>query len=64
MLSKEAGLHRAIEAMRALSSFIVVRIAVDRSGIQRPFSVAFQIDQNQLEAPAGAGIDSANGALP
>jgi len=54
MLSREAGLHRAIEAMRALSSFIVVRIAVDRSGIQRPFSVAFQIDQNHLDAPAAS----------
>lgn len=53
VLDKEEGLRRVLEAMRALSSFIAVRIAVDRSGIQRPFSVVFQIDQNLVDAPVG-----------
>ena len=39
--------------MRALSSFIVVRIALDRSGVQRPFSVVYQIDQSLVDAPVG-----------
>ncbi len=53
MLSEDEGLRRVLDAMRALSSFIVVRIAVDRSGVQRPFSVVFQIDQNLMDAPVG-----------
>ena len=53
LLSEDEGLRRVLDAMRALSSFIVVRIAVDRSGVQRPFSVVFQIDQNQIDAPVG-----------
>jgi len=53
VMSKDEGLRRVLEAMRALSSFIVVRIAVDRMGVQRPFSVVFQIDQNLVDAPVG-----------
>jgi hypothetical protein len=53
MVSEDEGLRRVLDAMRALSSFIVVRIAVDRSGVQRPFSVVFQIDQNLVDAPVG-----------
>ena len=52
-LSEDDGLRRVLDAMRALSSFIVVRIAADRSGVQRPFSVVFQIDHNLGDAPAG-----------
>ncbi len=52
-LNKDEGLRRVLEAMRALSSFIAVRVAVDRSGVQRPFSVVFQIDQNLMDAPVG-----------
>ncbi|HET6463094.1 MAG TPA: hypothetical protein VFH33_04770 [Candidatus Krumholzibacteria bacterium] len=53
MLSEDEGLRRVLDAMRALSSFIAVRIAVDRTGVQRPFSVVFQIDQNLMDARAG-----------
>ncbi len=56
LLGKDDGLRRVLEALRALSSFIVVRIAVDRKTVQRPFSVVFQIDDNQMDASA-AGWD-------
>lgn len=55
-LSKDDGLRRVVEALRALSSFIVVRVAVDRKTVQRPFSVVFKIDDNQMDASA-AGWD-------
>jgi hypothetical protein len=50
LLSKDDGLRQVIEAIRALSSFIVVRIVVDRKAVQRPFSVVFQIDENVMDA--------------
>lgn len=56
LLGKDDGLRRVLEALRALSSFIVVRIAVDRKAVQRPFSVVFQVDENLMDTSA-AGWD-------
>jgi hypothetical protein len=53
MLSKDEGLRQAIKAIRALSSFIVIRIVVDRKAVQRPFSVVFQLDESQMDASVG-----------
>ena len=53
MLSKDDGLRQVIDAIRALSSFIVVRVAADRKGVQRPFSVVFQIDQRMADTSVG-----------
>ena len=55
-LGKDDGLRRVLGALRALSSFIVVRVAVDRKTVQRPFSVVFKIDDNQMDTSA-AGWD-------
>ena len=53
MLSKDDGLRQVIDAIRALSSFIVVRVAADRKGVQRPFSVVFQVDQKMADTSVG-----------
>src|SRR5207247_6409692 len=48
MLANEDGLRKVLDAIRALSSFIVVRIVVDRNAVQRPFSVAFEIGESVI----------------
>lgn len=56
LLSKDDGLRQVVEAIRGLSSFIVVRIVVDRKAVQRPFSMVFQVDENLMGA-SGVGWD-------
>jgi hypothetical protein len=53
MLSKDDGLRQVLEAIRALSSFFVVRVVVDRKAVQRPFSVVFQIDEDLIDTTVG-----------
>ena len=53
MLAKEGGLRQVLDAIRALSSFIAVRVVVDRNAVQRPFSVAFEIGENVVDHSAG-----------
>ncbi|HET7096336.1 MAG TPA: hypothetical protein VFJ68_03040 [Casimicrobiaceae bacterium] len=40
--SKDEASRQVVEALQALSSFIVVRIVADQTKVQRPFSVVFQ----------------------
>ena len=40
--SKDDATRQIVEALQALSSFIVVRIVADQTKVQRPFSVVFQ----------------------
>jgi len=48
--SKEETSRQIVEALQALSSFIVVRIVGDQTRVQRPFSVVFQAGANAMEA--------------
>lgn len=50
-VSNEDGLRRIGAAMRALSSFVVVRVAADRQKVQRPFTVAFEASDDAMEGP-------------
>ncbi len=55
-LSKDDAVRQVVEALRALSSFIVVRIVADRKMVQRPFSVVFQASENVMDSSV-AGWD-------
>jgi hypothetical protein len=46
--------QQIIAAMRALSSFVVVRVARDRQGVQRPFVVVFEADEETMAQPVPA----------
>lgn len=50
--SKDEASRQIVEALQALSSFIVVRIVSDQTKVQRPFSVVFQGSGNAPEAVA------------
>jgi hypothetical protein len=50
--SKDDASRQIIEALQALSSFVVVRIVSDQTKVQRPFSVVFQASAHAPEAPA------------
>ncbi len=56
LLSMDDALRQILEAMHALSSFIVVRIVADRSAVPRPFSVVFEANENVIESSV-AGWD-------
>jgi hypothetical protein len=47
-------LRQIVAAMKALSSFIVVRVVADLQGVHRPFSVVFEADEDALAPPASA----------
>ena len=47
--SKDDASRQIVEALQALSSFIVVRIVTDQTKVQRPFSVVFQGGGNAPE---------------
>lgn len=54
--SKDAALREIVEALNALSSFIVVRIVADGQTVQRPFGVAFRRSDDLVEpAPPPLG---------
>lgn len=48
--SKDDASRQIVQALQALSSFIVVRIVTDQTKVQRPFSVVFQGGANAPEA--------------
>lgn len=48
-LTKAEGAQQIVEALRALSAFIVVRLALDTSGVERPFASVFQADDDDTE---------------
>jgi len=48
--SKDDASRQIVEALQALSSFIVVRIVADQTKVQRPFSLVFQGGANAPEA--------------
>ena len=50
--SKDDAIRQILEAMSALSSFIVVRTVADQQAVPRPFSVVFQLTQETEETPA------------
>lgn len=50
-LTKAEGAQQIVAALRALSSFIVVRLAVDTSAIERPFASVFQADDDDTDVP-------------
>jgi hypothetical protein len=53
--SKDDASRQILEALQALSSFIVVRIVSDQTKVQRPFSVVFQAGGNAPEASGERG---------
>jgi hypothetical protein len=55
-VSNDDGLRRIGAAMKALSSFVVVRVAADRQRVQRPFTVAFEASDDAMERPL-AGLE-------
>jgi hypothetical protein len=55
-LSRDDGLRQVVDAMRTLSSFIVVRVVIDRKAVQRPFSVVFEVGENVADSSV-AGWD-------
>ena len=48
--SKDQASRQIVEALQALSSFIVVRFVSDQTKVQRPFSVVFQAGTSASEA--------------
>ena len=50
--SKDDALRQIVEALNALSSFIVVRIVADGHTVQRPFGVVFRHTHDVGDAPA------------
>jgi hypothetical protein len=48
-LSDDDAQRQILEAVNALSSFIVTRIVADREAVQRPFSVVFQADDDLMD---------------
>lgn len=45
------AVHQIVAAMRALSSFIVLRVARDRQGVQRPFILVFEAEEETSARP-------------
>ncbi len=50
--SKDEAIRHILDAMNALSSFIVVRVVGEKNTIPRPFSVVFEVTQEAEESPA------------
>ncbi|HEX9278549.1 MAG TPA: hypothetical protein VGA51_19425 [Casimicrobiaceae bacterium] len=48
-LDKDQALRQIGAAMKALSSFVVVRVAADRQSVRRPFSVVFEASEEQID---------------
>jgi hypothetical protein len=48
---KDAALRQIVEALHAMSSFIVVRIVADGQTVQRPFGVVFRRNHDVVETP-------------
>ena len=48
-LTKAEGAQQIAAALRALSTFIVVRLAVDTSVVERPFASVFQADDDDSD---------------
>jgi len=49
-LSKDDALRQILDPMKALSSFMVVRIVADKQAVPRPFSVAFQANEAVIDS--------------
>lgn len=49
--SKDDASRQIVDALQALSSFIVVRIVADQTKVQRPFSLVFEASANVPDAP-------------
>jgi hypothetical protein len=47
--TKAEGAQQIAAALRALSTFIVVRLAVDTSVVERPFASVFQADDDDSD---------------
>jgi hypothetical protein len=45
-MSKSDAMRQIAAALRELSSFLIVRVAQDRQGVPRPFSVVFEADDD------------------
>jgi hypothetical protein len=53
-LTKGDGTRQILTAVNELSSFIVLRVVTDRQAAQRPFSVAFQVDEDMADDSVSA----------
>jgi len=49
LLERDVALRQIVAAIKAPSSFIVVRIVKDKENVQRPFSVVFQTNEDVVE---------------
>ena len=49
-LSSDPDVRKIGAAMKAMSSFIQVRVATDRDRVERPFAIVFQADEDHAEA--------------
>jgi len=51
-LARDPDVRRIGAAMKAISSFIHVRVATDRQAVERPFAIVFQADEAAVETRA------------
>jgi hypothetical protein len=51
-LASDPDVRKIGAAMKAMSSFIQVRVATDRDGVERPFAIVFQADEVDARARA------------
>jgi hypothetical protein len=49
-LGEDDARREIVSTLKELSSFIVVRVVSEKEAVDRPFSVAFQIDESEFEA--------------
>jgi hypothetical protein len=54
---KDDALRQIVEAMKSLSSFVLVRFAPDSQSVQRPFSVVFQHSKEVAADPVVAPLE-------
>ena len=54
---RDDALRQILEAMKSLSSFVLVRFAPDSQSVQRPFSVVFQCRSDVVVEPAAPPME-------
>lgn len=53
-LTKEVALREIVAAMKALSSFVIVHLAPDKQAVPRPFSLLFDLGEDETDHPVPA----------
>jgi hypothetical protein len=50
-LPKDEALHQIVAAIKAISSFVVVRVVADRQAVQRPFNLIYEGGEHTMDHP-------------